>query len=166
MHFDAPWDAATRWITIGALGVCIAAGLVVARAVLATDQWVVRAVLVVAAAPALLAVPALYLWSPRSYLVEDREIVIQRPIGPVRIPLKSVRGVKPLDASAKLLRTFGVGGVFGFYGSFREASLGPVSLYASRGAGRIVVLSSPKPVVISPEPPEAFLAEVEKRLRP
>ena len=69
-----------------------------------------------------------WLYSPRGYSVRDGALVIHRAWKPVIIPLEEIRSVQvlsPEDVSPwGTLRVFGVGGLFGYFGTFFRPNLG------------------------------------------
>ncbi len=52
-----------------------------------------------------------------------------------------------------------MGGLFGYYGRFRSATLGSYRLHATRGTGLVLVRTATSTHVLTPEPPDDF-AEV------
>ena len=62
------------------------------------------------------------------------------------------------------VRTFGVGGLFGYFGRFRSPRFGPYQLYATRRAPSVQLRARGGTYVLSPDAPEAFLAEVQRHL--
>ena len=82
-----------------------------------------------------------------------------------RFPLEEItRAEAHPHAMMGSLRTFGIGGFFGFIGRFRNSILGSYRAYATDGA-RAVVLerSSGDPVVVTPDRPAEFAHEVRSR---
>jgi hypothetical protein len=106
-----------------------------------------------------------YLYSPRSYRLSDSEIVIERPLRDVEIPIASVRKVESVNVSAgNTIRVFGVGGLFGVYGRFRHSELGPFTMYGSRMGLAVLLDTEAGPVVITPDDGEAFTRALDARL--
>ena len=59
------------------------------------------------------------------------------------------------------VRTFGIGGLFGFVGHFRNAFLGPYRAYATDPANAVVLRLGREVVVVTPERPAEFVAAIE-----
>ena len=71
-----------------------------------------------------------YLLSPRSYSIEHDHLIIQKVIGRrISISLQDVQAytVVPNFAKLRVSRTFGNGGIFGYYGTFSTAEFGTIS---------------------------------------
>src|ERR1035438_7645885 len=101
-----------------------------------------------------------YAWSPRSYTISERCIVVNRLIGSVRIPLSGIREARiatPEDFRG-CLRIFGNGGLFGYYGQFSTAKLGTCTWYVTNRSHSVVVISSAGTTVFSPDDVDGFLA--------
>src|SRR5437667_8660852 len=61
-----------------------------------------------------------YLFSPQKYIINKTDIVIKRPIKDITLHLANILSIKKLDRKETrgLIRYFGVGGLFGWYGKF------------------------------------------------
>jgi hypothetical protein len=119
----------------------------------------------VAALPGLLAVPLVFLWSPRSYELDAAEIRIIRVVGVARVPLEEIREVREIDDGLRLRRDFGSGGLFGFFGAFSEPALGKVTMYGSRNTHRVAVVTVAGTVLLTPDTPVAFVDAVKRACR-
>jgi hypothetical protein len=103
---------------------------------------------------------ALACWalSPKAIEVEGGELrVLRRGWRAATFPLSRVDGVAVLPAGwlRGAVRTFGVGGLFGFYGWFYRK--GAFRLYASRTDRLVEVVIDGKRVVVSPDEPQRFV---------
>ncbi len=103
-------------------------------------------------------------FAPDSIRVEEGSIRIERRwVGPISVPLSSVRGAGPLPRGAfrGLVRTNGVAGIGqAAYGDFRSAPLGSFRLYAYKRGPFVLVDTTGDRFVLTPDEPERFLAEV------
>ncbi len=144
----APYDTT---IKITSAVVCA----VVALAALATRS------LIVAGIGALIVVLS-YAWSPRSYSVSERSILVRRLIGNARIPLDGIREARAAtpDDFRGSLRLFGDGGLFGYYGLFRTSRLGRSTWFLTNRSHAVVVVTSEKTALFSPADRDAFLAAI------
>jgi hypothetical protein len=116
---------------------------------------------VVGSLAALLLVAA-YAWSPRSYTISGRSIIVKRLAGSARIPLDGIREARiatPADLQ-DCIRTFGNGGLFGYYGQFSTAKLGSCTWYVTNRSNSVVVITRAKTAVFSPDDVDGFLAAV------
>lgn len=123
-----------------------------------------------AAVPLLIGVILGVAWgqAPCAALVEADAIRIDHRWGdPARIPLAGVRSAEPLpeELSRGWRRVHGVGGVGGAsYGRFRSDRLGSFTLHAWRSGPYVVLATDGGTVVLTPDDPAAFVAEVKARL--
>jgi len=165
--FAAPWDQKLTFITVAT------SALLLAGAVLAT--WVAltkapagagRAVILLGGVVALTAFILGFLLAPRGYTIADGRLTIDRFVRPIEIPLGSIESVErlPADRLAGSWRTLGSGGFFGYYGRFRNETLGSYRMYATRGDGYVLVRTT-LPYVLTPDSPERFIETLERGRR-
>jgi hypothetical protein len=158
MSYDAPRNTATNAITI-----CVIAlfGCIPILATLLNDR-----------APLFIVMPLLagllivtWLFAPKKYEITPSELFVRRPGGDVRIPLRDIRGARLLqkDDLRGLLRTFGNGGLFGFYGRYWNRRLGTQRWYASRNSELVAIQTSTRLLVLSPEHPADFVNEINSK---
>jgi Bacterial PH domain len=112
-----------------------------------------------------------YAWSPRSYAIVDRYIVVSRLIGDVQIPIDDIREARPATPEdfRFAIRLFGSGGLFGYYGLFRTNALGKSTWYVTNRKNRIVIITGAKTFVLSPDDVDGFLRALNSlspQLRP
>jgi hypothetical protein len=95
-----------------------------------------------------------WLYSTQGYSVRDGELVIHRPWKPVTIPLSEIRSVQlvsPQDTFSGL-RVFGVGGLFGYYGTFFMPRLGgSVRFYLRNRENPILIETAGGRLLVSPD---------------
>jgi hypothetical protein len=98
-------------------------------------------------------------YSPRSYEVGDRAILVRRFIGNARIPLDSIREARiaARDDLRGAIRLWGNGGLFGYYGLFRTSRLGKCWWYLTNTRKVVIVVTGEKTALFSPDEPERFL---------
>jgi hypothetical protein len=103
-----------------------------------------------------------YAWSPRSYSISQRSILVKRLIAAVRIPLDGIREARiaTADDFRDCIRTFGNGGLFGYSGLFRTSKLGSSTWYVTNRSHSVVVITSSKTAVFSPDDVDGFLAAI------
>jgi hypothetical protein len=106
------------------------------------------------------------LWAaaPRGFALGDGWILVERRgRAPLRIRLADVRAVAPIARLRAPVRLAGSGGLFGYWGTFWSRELGRFRLYATRRDRLVRVDTARETFVLSPEPPDAFLAELRGR---
>ncbi len=62
-----------------------------------------------------------------SYIIRNSELIIDRPIAPIRISLSDIRGTEVVTGE-RLIRVFGIGGLGGWYGKFWNSKIGMVTM--------------------------------------
>jgi hypothetical protein len=108
----------------------------------------------------LLLVLATWALAPRAVAIGGGELRVERNAWPsVVLPLGRVRqvGELPPTAVSSAVQTIGNAGVFGYFGRYRSAALGPFRLYARRRDGMVAVRTDEELLVVAPERPEAFV---------
>lgn len=95
-----------------------------------------------------------YLYSPTGYILENRMLIIARPINKVSIALASITGARILmkGETGTLIRIKGSGGFFGYYGNFRSTRMGKLKLFATRRNNRILITTNDdERLIITPD---------------
>ena len=97
---------------------------------------------------------------PLRYEINEDEIIIRRLVKSVRISRSDIESLQLLDRSELkgTVRTFGVGGLFGWYGKFANSQLGDMTWYVTR-RDKIVLINAKdgKKILISPDEAENFV---------
>jgi hypothetical protein len=102
---------------------------------------------------------------PLNYEIKAEEIIIRRLIKSVHINRADIENLTLIDKDklSGTIRTFGVGGLFGWYGKFSNNELGDMSWYLTRRDKPILIISKTgKKILISPDDAEAFSKEYNK----
>ncbi len=109
---------------------------------------------------AILIVPILvtYMYSPSKVILEDDRIVIERVLDKVEIFYANIREASLLS-KPKMLRIFGSGRLFGYFGMFRLSGE-TVHVYARRMRD-FVLIKADKTYLIAPENPEDFMRNLK-----
>lgn len=93
---------------------------------------------------AVASVPLFLAWlrAPYSIRVDTQTIQVKRPFGSITIDADDVRKIVPIapEDIKKMVRTWGNGGLFGFYGRFYSPRLGNFRLYTCKLSSRHLVL--------------------------
>jgi len=82
-----------------------------------------------------------WLYATKSYTITHDELVINRPGGDRKIELSEIDSVRTVekDEIGTMIRTFGNGGLFGYYGKFYSSKLGSMTLYATQSRNRVLI---------------------------
>lgn len=104
---------------------------------------------------------------PISYEIAETHIIIHQQFSKVIIDKQSiisVREVPPGDLSNSI-RTFGVGGLFGFFGKFYNRKIGKMQWYATRRNNAVLIVTTNNSnIIITPDQPAAFVDAYDNKL--
>ncbi|MFT3824066.1 MAG: PH domain-containing protein [Chitinophagaceae bacterium] len=107
-----------------------------------------------------------YLLHPTEYSITSTHLVIHRPIGKVMIAKTDIFSVAPVDPEQMkwTIRTFGVGGLFGYFGKFANSKIGSMTWYATRRDSMLMITTTDhKRIVITPDEPALFLQHINTK---
>jgi hypothetical protein len=162
VRFDAPWSRGLLVSTVLVSGFIVATTLLVAF--LLRGRPMTAALVCTATAAPLVVAWAL---APRGFLVNHGQLVVERPLSPVRIARDEIKEARCLDASEVqrlgipgALRTLGTSGLFGHYGRFRSGGLGNFRMYATRSDGLVLIDTTQGPIVLTPDDPDRLCASL------
>lgn len=145
-HFRAPWSLKVKLITAAVTAILVATYVI-------SPLWA-----------SLLVVGVLFgcfAFMVRGYSVTEDEVLIHRLGWATRFDLQALREVYAAPGSTiGSVRTFGVGGLFGYFGWFRNATLGSYRAYATNEANTVVLEFADETVVITPDAPADFVEAV------
>jgi hypothetical protein len=106
-----------------------------------------------------------YALSPKSYEINEKNIIINRPFKNVIINRSQIKNILKLE-SGKLtysVRTFGVGGLFGYFGKFWNKEYGNMTWYATRRDKAIMIITKEnKKIILTPDEVEKFINEFKE----
>jgi hypothetical protein len=107
-----------------------------------------------------------FLYRPINYVLTDKELIIHRHLTDIKFDKNEIKSVEQID-NDKLkwsVRTFGVGGLFGYWGRFANTKIGSMTWYATRRNNAVLVTTiNNKKIVLTPNEPEKFVAEFLKQ---
>lgn len=114
----------------------------------------------------LLLVTLLISWgfSTRGYTILGSQLCIKRPFGDRTFDLRDVRKSEKVTAKDLRfsLRTFGNGGLFGYYGKFLNRKFGHMTWYATNLNNAVLLkLKDGSKVLVTPDEAERFLSETK-----
>jgi hypothetical protein len=98
-----------------------------------------------------------YFIHPTGYSLQDNEFCVHRPIGKIRFRYDTIEYVERITDSdlAGSWRVFGSGGLFGYFGKFRNNPLGNYTLYGANNNNYVLVSfkNTHKKIVLTPDDP-------------
>ncbi len=101
--------------------------------------------------------------SPKSYEINENSLIIKRPFKDVIIERSQIASATPVESS-KLrwaVRTFGVGGLFGYFGKFWNREFGDMTWYATQRSHTVLIITnSQQKIILTPDDEEVFIKEV------
>jgi hypothetical protein len=169
VSFNAPWGAplavmtavcAVMCLSLSVVGVMIGVGGSSALRTMGLymiPPWIGW---LLVAAP-LLTMVASAAFMVRGYVLTDASLIIKRPGWERRLDLsRLISATADPDALERSFRIFGNGGFFSFTGWFRNKKLGVYRAFATDTKRAVVLRFSGKTVVITPDDPQKFVAEI------
>lgn len=102
-----------------------------------------------------------FAYSPRKYQITTNAIKIHRLLKNYNIPKSAIISVTLIskDDLKHTFRTFGNGGLFGYYGKFSNNTLGDMLWFATNRNNAVLITTTDKKIVITPNEPEKFVAD-------
>ncbi len=104
-----------------------------------------------------------FAFSPINYEVSTQHLSIHRLLIDVNIDRNQIKSVELLDKEQLgwVIRTFGVGGLFGYYGKFANTKLGSMTWYATRRNKTVLIVTlDNKKIILTPDEPEKLIAHL------
>lgn len=154
LTFKAPWGKTLRWMSAFSVVLIVTICIVIRVADKSPASW-----LALWLPPVLLGGTALFLI--REYTIEPRELLIRRLLWTTRLPLAGLKSAvfhpKAMSGSIRLL---GNGGMFSFTGWYRNRALGLYRAFVTDLNQTVILRFEKKTIVVSPENPERFAAEI------
>ncbi|RMH49889.1 MAG: hypothetical protein D6685_18690 [Bacteroidetes bacterium] len=150
-HFEAPWGSRLTLITLVVMLILVGVSLLVP----VWSRYLLLAIVVASAA-----------FAVRGYRLEDGILYILRPGWSTRIDLSGLTHVVIAPEVMRWsLRLFGNGGLFSYTGLFHNRRLGTYRAYVTDQRRTVVLhFRDARPVVLSPDDPEAFVHALEAML--
>ncbi|MEP6647721.1 MAG: PH domain-containing protein [Saprospiraceae bacterium] len=155
MEYKASFDTMTKVMSVGVIALLAFVCLRCVREILAaqgdkTTVLIQSGIIIFLVA----AIVFSYLFSVDKYLIEDNQLVIKRPIGDKRYSLRDIVEVRAIEKGemAGTIRTFGNGGLFGYYGKFSNSTFGSMTWYTTQRANKVFIRTiNGDKIVITPD---------------
>ena len=110
-----------------------------------------------------------FLFAPKGYVINESGIVIDRLFSQVLFSSEKIRSVRVLAENELdgAIRTFGVGGLFGYYGRFRSDALKGFSAYATQWRNFVLIETTEgKKIVLTPDEMNGFVNDAKRFEKP
>ena len=108
---------------------------------------------------------AALVYMPLSLEVNDRELLIRRPLKIKSIPLSQIADIRPCAPTMAARKIFASNGWFGYYGWFSEADLGRYFAYYGKSSdGMLVTLKSGRKYLLGCKDAPQMLEAIKERL--
>ncbi len=161
MIYSCSLDKVAKGVTIG---VAILFTLIIASQFLLLNDKSILAP--IAISTLLIAVfISIYAFSPVQYVLTPEALIIHRPFSDVHISKETLTSVQIVDKETMkwTIRTFGVGGLFGYYGKFANRKLGSMTFYATRRTNFVLLITSDgRKIILTPDEPQSFMEHFNK----
>ncbi len=95
-----------------------------------------------------------YLYRPVKYVVDDTKVIVKRPIKDLTIDRNDIQDafIPKKDSMRWTIRTFGNGGLFGYFGKFRNRTYGGMTWYATRTSNYLMIVTKDNhKIVLTPD---------------
>lgn len=160
-YFNAPWNRkikVTTTVFLFIIGYLLVGVLATVETLLEAD-----AVMSLAVIGGILLTCAFY--AVRGYSITENTLMVHRVGWAKRFDLSKLTrvDVQP-GATVGSLRTWGIGGLFGFVGRFYNEQLGSYRAYATDGTRTVVLDFSGEKVVVTPDEPVSFAEALRTKL--
>ncbi len=169
MQFEASWDKFTWFVTgfVVLILLFISGSSVyeIYKAV-ASESSISKHVLFLFVTLLILGVT--YYFSIKKYVISDSELTVVRPFSNVVFSVSKIKEVRMLDdCDMKFtIRTFGVGGLFGYVGKFWNNHIKHFTAYSTRLRNLVLVVTTDdKKFVLSPNDTVLFVTELQKKIQ-
>jgi hypothetical protein len=155
MDYKASLDTLSKVITAGIFVLFIGFGQKNVKAILAahgnlTPTLIHGSVLLLFVA----VIACSYLYSTSDYTVTGSELIIRRPVRDRIIKIADIAEIRTAEAGefSGTIRTFGNGGLFGYYGKYYNSKLGHMTWYVTQKKNRVIILTQKgNKIVITPD---------------
>jgi hypothetical protein len=156
--FDAPWGLSLKLLTVFSTGILIGISIIGLYYYANSGEiWLFIIVIL----PLVIVVSSAF-FIIRGYEISNDKLFVRRLIWDTEIDLDGLQSIviNPV-AMKRSIRIFGNGGLFCFSGLFRNRLLGYYRAYATNPKSAVVLKLSNQVVVVTPDNPTAFAAQIK-----
>jgi hypothetical protein len=157
-RFATPWCFAVKLVTVGVIVLLLGVSFLGLRSLSSAAPMPARLAMVVLPLAVLLGTLPFMV---RGYVLSGGELRIERLGWQNRFALADVVSISAdPQAIRRSIRLCGSGGMFGFFGWFRNKTLGIYRAYGTDPKNTVVIKFKNRTIVITPQDPERFVIEV------
>ena len=157
MEFNAPLDLKSKIITAGVFALFLGITVSTVFGVRNYANFTGSAILCVL-------ILLTYLFSTYKYVVTDTELIIKQRIREKKIPIKDIAEIQVNPILGGTMRVFGVGGLFGYYGTYSSQSFGYITLFTTQTKDQVYIRTKAgHNFLISPENAFMLVDKIENK---
>jgi hypothetical protein len=106
---------------------------------------------------------ATYYHHPIKYFIDSEQVTIQRPFRSAQINKRKIESVRVLQPQEMkdTLRSFGVAGLYGYFGTFSNRNIGSMLWYATQRQNYVLIQTQDKNYILTPDNPHEFVQELK-----
>lgn len=161
MHYKATLGTSARWITALTTLLLILIPLVILNSAGTSEQPAIFFPLLL---PVLIPLIC-YVYRVTGYELDSKQILVKRMAGDISLPLNEIESFEVnSEAMKRSFRTFGNGGLFGFYGRFKNAVYGPYRAFVTDPKKSVVLKQRNSVIILSPDEPHKFVKKLTQKL--
>lgn len=108
-------------------------------------------------------------YSTKGYGIYGKTLVIKTHESDIKLTYMQIMDVRKMDAGEMtgLSRSFGFGGLFGYYGHYHNATAGDMTFYATQQKNWVLIHTEDnRAIVLTPDDPDKFVSEVKAIITP
>lgn len=105
-----------------------------------------------------------YVYRVTGYTLSGDALTIHRPISNVTYSRQTIESVRMVTKEQLqfTIRTFGVGGFWGYFGEFYNPAFGKMTWYVTRRDQMVLIKTDNNTILLSPDDIDSFTQELEK----
>jgi hypothetical protein len=102
------------------------------------------------------------LFRPLNYILTSEKLVIHRLFSDITIKRQDILTAREISNNdmGLTIRTFGVGGLFGYFGKFFNSKIGRLTMYGTRRNNTVLIETDNKKIILTPDDPIEFLRQL------
>lgn len=158
MTYHTSLDNFTKGVTIAVT--VLFAGIIFSQYYMMKDNG--KSIPIITTVTLLVIYAGTFIFRPISYIVTTDKLFIHRLISNVTIDKTQIKSAELINRERirGSIRTFGVGGLFGYFGKFVNRGIGSMTWYATRRDKTVLVKTiDNRNIILTPDEPEKFVAE-------
>ncbi len=109
-----------------------------------------------------------WLYSTYGYEVKDKRFIIHRRKGKIIVPLCDIKSIRVIHKKelGTLIRMWGSGGLFGYYGHFRSTRIGKLKLYTTQRKNLVLVTTVDQDYLLLSPDDLSMIEEIKSGILP